>query len=139
MTTRGLTPVGRFFFRITGWIGTPFSLIVHTIIFGGILALRFFGVAADYILYIFTTAIAIEVIYLAIFIQLSINKSARTMERMESGLEFIREDEVKTQTILIHLGHQMKTIQHDLDILKKGSLLKTSNGQSKQPIRRAHA
>ncbi|TSC86640.1 MAG: hypothetical protein G01um10147_852 [Microgenomates group bacterium Gr01-1014_7] len=139
MTTRSLTPVGKFFLKITEWVGTPISAIIHTLLFGGIFLLKLVGFSTEFVLAVLTTTVALEVIYLAIFIQLSINKSARTLEKMEEEVAAIREDEVKTHTILIHLGHQMKAIQQDLDILKKNGFLKSSNGNGKHPIRRAHA
>lgn len=59
---------------ITRWIGSVGSLIVHTFIFISAFCLYFFGVNMDDILLIITTIVSIEAIYLAIFIQLTVNK-----------------------------------------------------------------
>ncbi len=116
-------------YKLTSWIGTPASLIIHTVMFMGIFALRYFGVTTDYILLILTTAVSLEAIYLSIFIQMSVNRATESLEEVEEDIEDIQEDateEEEAHKVLIHIGQQMKTIQHDLDALKKSGLLKAS-------------
>ncbi len=78
--------------RITVWIGTPISIVVHTIIFIVIFSLKFLGYTVDQILLILTTAVSLEAIYLSIFIQMSVNKTKLTIAGVEKDIDDIQED-----------------------------------------------
>jgi uncharacterized protein YoxC len=78
--------------RMTSSIGTPISILVHTFLFIGIFALSFFGFSTDQILLILTTAVSLEAIYLAIFIQMSVNKTTRSLAIVEKDIDEIQED-----------------------------------------------
>lgn len=78
--------------KVTIWIGTPVSIIVHTILFLVIFLLKYFGVSIDQILLILTTAVSLEAIYLAIFIQMSVNKTKLTIAGVEKDIDDIQED-----------------------------------------------
>lgn len=124
-----LVPLQRISIKLTEWIGTPYSLIAHTIFFIAIFALRRFGVTTDYILLVLTTAVSLEAIYLSIFIQMTVNRNTESLEDVEENLEDIQEDadeEEEAHKVLLHIGQQMKGIQHDLDFLRKSGLLKTN-------------
>ena len=81
--------------RIIVWVGTPSSLIVHTVFFVGIFVLRRFGVSSEDVLLILTTIVSLEAIYLSIFIQMSVNRQTieqeKTREFLSSGLSTIKE------------------------------------------------
>ena len=132
MPSRNFAPLEKASFKLTGWIGTPISLILHTLFFIGIFALRRFGVTTDYILLILTTAVSLEAIYLSIFIQMTVNRNTESLEEVEEDIEDIQEDvteEEEAHKVLIHIGQQMRTIQQDLETLRKSGLLKsTTNG-----------
>lgn len=112
------------------------SLIVNSVLFGGIFALGIFGLPTGSILFILAAAVSLEVIYIAISIQSSINKHTQSLADMERHIEKIKEGEEKAHTTLIYLGHQMRATQHELDILRKSGILKL-NGNSHHP--KAHA
>jgi len=78
--------------KVTSWIGTPASIIVHTILFVVIFLLKYLGVSLDQILLILTTAVSLEAIYLAIFIQMSVNKTKLTIAGVEKDIDDIQED-----------------------------------------------
>ena len=84
--------VERISIRVTKWIGTPWSIIIHTFLFGFIFSLKFFGVRIEDILLILTTAVSLEAIYLAIFIQMTVNRNTAALEAVEDDLEDIQED-----------------------------------------------
>lgn len=129
MSNRQLAPLQRVSFKLTEWVGTPISLIIHSIFFMGIFALRYFGVTTDYILLLLTTAVSLEAIYLSIFIQMTVNRNTESLEEVEEDLEDIQEDaseEEEAHRVLIHIGQQMRTIQHDLDALRKSGILRSS-------------
>lgn len=78
--------------KATYWIGTPTSIIVHTILFIVAFALYFIHVPLDEILLVVTTIVSLEAIYLALFIQLSVNKNTQSLEEVEEDIEEIQED-----------------------------------------------
>lgn len=124
-----LTLLEKISFKITDWVGTPISLILHTLVFIGIFSLKYFGVNTDYLLLVLTTAVSLEAIYLSIFIQMSVNRSIESLEEVEEDIEDIQEDvtgEEEAHKVLIHIGRQIKTIQQDLDALRKSGILKSS-------------
>lgn len=109
------------------------SLIIHFVLFAGILTLRFFGIVTDLALLILAAVFSFEAIYLAVFIRMRTSSNTQRLATVERGSEEVRETEEKTQTALIHMGHQIKTIQHELDALRKSGILKPStNGHQRR-------
>lgn len=78
--------------KLTHWIGTPQSILVHTALFVGIFVLIMFGVAFDKILLILTTAVSLEAIYLSIFIQMTVNRTTMSLAGVERDIDDIQED-----------------------------------------------
>lgn len=78
--------------KITASIGSFASIIIHTILFIGIFALRFLNVPLDDILLILTTAVSLEAIYLSIFIQISVNKQLQDFKEVSKGIDEIQEN-----------------------------------------------
>ncbi|KKU50475.1 MAG: hypothetical protein UX71_C0001G0130 [Parcubacteria group bacterium GW2011_GWA1_47_10] len=78
--------------KITRWIGSPQSIIIHTIFFAGMLGLRIFGVSSSDVLLILTTVVSLEAIYLSIFIQMTVNQHAAELEEVSEDIEEIQKD-----------------------------------------------
>lgn len=78
--------------KLTGWIGTPISIVIHTIFFIGIFMLKLIGYGTDQILLILTTVVSLEAIYLSIFIQMSVNKTKISLASVEKDIDEIQED-----------------------------------------------
>ncbi len=76
----------------TQWIGSISSVIIHTILFILAFVLCFFGVNFDKILLVVTTIVSLEAIYLAIFIQMSVNKQGRRLGEVAIDIDEIQED-----------------------------------------------
>lgn len=68
---------------VVDWVGSIRSLVIHTILFTANFTLYLFGVSFDTILLILTTIVSIEAIYLAIFMQISINQQRDMIEEIE--------------------------------------------------------
>lgn len=79
-------------FKMTQWIGTPASLIIHTLIFIGIPCLSFFGLEFRTVSLLLTTWLSMEAIYLAIFIQMTVNRHTEIIEDIEEDIDDIQED-----------------------------------------------
>jgi uncharacterized protein YoxC len=78
--------------KLTESIGSTTSLAIHTVLFVGIFALHLFGVGFADILLILTTAVSLEAIYLAIFIQMTVNRNTQSLEEVEEDIDEIQED-----------------------------------------------
>ena len=78
--------------RLTHWIGSPQSILIHTIFFIGIFSLSFFDTSASDILLILTTIVSLEAIYLSIFIQMTVNKHGEELEEVSEDIDEIQED-----------------------------------------------
>lgn len=78
---------------IIWWVGSIPSLVLHTIFFIVSFALPVFGlVDFDKMLLVLTTVVSLEAIYLAIFIQMSVNKSSEHIEDLKDDVNEIQED-----------------------------------------------
>lgn len=91
-TNSKLSKVDHFALKSTSYIGSPASLILHTIFFIGIFLLGTVGVPFEQILLILTTIVSLEAIYLAIFIQISVNRQALQLQAVSEEVEEISED-----------------------------------------------
>ncbi len=103
--------------KITRWIGSPQSILVHTLFFIGIFGLRFFGVPADDILLILTTIVSLEAIYLSIFIQMTVNKHSEELEEVSEDIEEIQKDVDEIQEDVGEIQEDVDEIQEDFDIM----------------------
>lgn len=107
-----MTPAEKISATMTKWIGTPTSVVVHTIFFIGIFILRQFGVPLEEILLILTTVVSLEAIYLAIFIQMTINRQEAKLHEVREDIEEISED-------IEELGEDVEEIGKDVDELSE--------------------
>lgn len=126
--------------KATRWIGSTRSLIVHTILFVGAFSLPLFGISLERVLLVLTTLLSLEAIYLAIFIQMSVNKNTKDIEiiqedvdeiqkdvdEIQEDIEDIEEDSTEDQMIEQKEAHAITAIQtilsqlqRDIDNLKK--------------------
>lgn len=78
--------------KVTRWIGTPLSILIHTVFFVLAFVFYFLGVPFDTILLVLTTVVSLEAIYLSLFIQLSVNKNTQSLEDVGEDIEEIQED-----------------------------------------------
>ena len=113
--------------RVAKFIGSPLSLLLHTIIFGGILSLRFLGMATESLLTLLAAMAFLEAIYLIILLQTIINKNSKKLENVEVKIEEIQREEDDAHKLMInllHTTHQIKAIQYELNTLKKNGTYK---------------
>src|SRR3990167_7112695 len=126
--SKRFAPLEKISFKLVEWVGTPYSILLHTLIFLAFPAAALLGFELRSVLLIFTTWLSVEAIYLAIFIQMSVNRNTESLEEVEEDIEDIQEDaseEEEAHKVILHIAQQMKTIQHELDILKKSGYLKS--------------
>jgi hypothetical protein len=101
-----------FFDHVISWIGSVPSLVAHSIFFLGSFSLYFFGVQVEEILLVVTTLVSLEAIYLAIFIQMAVNRAAASLEEVEEDIDEIQED-------VDEIEKDIDDIQEDVDEIQK--------------------
>lgn len=79
-------------YTMTKWVGSPISLIVHTLVFIAAFGLIGIGYDAERVMLVLTTAVSLEAIYLSLFIQMTVNKTTRKIKAIEEDVEDILED-----------------------------------------------
>lgn len=95
--------------RITSWVGSLSSLIVHTALFAGAFVVGAFHIVEwELVLLVLTTIVSLEAIYLAIFIQMTVNRQAESLREVEEDVEEIQED-------IEELGEDVDEIQEDIE------------------------
>ena len=128
------TYLEKFSFKLAKWIGSPFSLLLHTIVFGGFFVLRYYGFVSTPVLIALTAAVVLEAIYLVIFIQMVVKNNTNSLTVLQGNVEEIKQEETEVHKLMVnilHLAHQMKTLQADFDVFKKRGVLKTNGNGHK--------
>lgn len=101
--------LGRFSVGATRWIGSTPSLITHTILFVGAFVLVYLGVDFDRVLLALTTVVSLEAVYLAIFIQMTINRTTVQLKEVEEDIEGISEN-------IEEIQEDVEDIQEDVEV-----------------------
>jgi septal ring factor EnvC (AmiA/AmiB activator) len=113
--TKQLTRLEGISEKVTAWTGSVTSVIVHSILFVAIFGLRFFGFQTDEILLILTTLVSLEAIYLAIFIQMTVNRNTESLEEVEEDIEEINEELGEVGEDLEGLEKNVEEISEDIE------------------------
>jgi Ribonuclease G/E len=101
---------------VSTWMGTTASLVLHTIFFLGAFVLHWvFKVDIDTILLSLTTIVSLEAIYLALFIQRSVNSQSVRLEEVEEILEDVEEDLEKVEESLDEVEESLEDVEEELD------------------------
>jgi uncharacterized protein YoxC len=101
---------------VTRWIGSPQSIFIHTLIFSitiGLLVANVFPL--DALLLIFNTAVSLEAIYLALFIQMTVNYTTATIEEVEQNIDEIQEDIGEMQEDVEEIQEDVDELQEDVE------------------------
>jgi peptidoglycan hydrolase CwlO-like protein len=101
------------------WVGSPFSLIVHTIFFGVMISLAFSSIGFDKVMLVLTTIVSLEAIYLSIFIQMTVNKHGEELEEVSDDIEEIQEDVGEIQKDVDEIQEDVGEIQKDVDEIQE--------------------
>ncbi len=94
--------------KLTSWIGSVSSLIVHTILFIGVFVAILLGAPVDKSLLVLTTIVSLEAIYLSILIQMSVNRTTQSLEDVQQDIDSIQ-NEVED------IGGEIEDIQEDIE------------------------
>ncbi len=113
--------------KLTRWIGSPQSILVHTLFFAGMLGLRLFGISSSDVLLILTTVVSLEAIYLSIFIQMTVNQHAQELEEVSEDIGEIQEDVEEIQENVDEIQEDVEDIQEEIQDEENGPVLPEQN------------
>lgn len=105
----------RFAIGSTRYIGSPTSLVVHTIFFIAVFGLQRFGFSFEQTMLILTTAVSLEAIYLSLFIQMTVNRQARKIEEVSEDVDDIQEDVDEISKDVDDIQEDVEEISKDID------------------------
>ncbi len=97
------------------YIGSPISLVLHSVFFVGIFALQWIGYTFEEIMLILTTVVSLEAIYLSIFIQITVNHQARKLSEVSEDVEEISEDVEDISEDVEEISKDIDDIQEDVE------------------------
>ena len=106
-------------FRFIEWVGSTSSLIVHTVFFSVSFLVGFFGVPWDRILLVLTTVLSLEAIYMAIFIQMAVNRNTQSLEEVEVNIDEIQEDVGEIEKDVDEIQKDVGEIEKDIDEIQE--------------------
>ncbi len=106
--------------KFTKWIGSTSSVIFHTVLFAIMLGLPLFGIHFDTVLLVLTTIVSLEAIYLAIFIQMSVNENTLSLQEVEENIDEIQEDVDEIQEDVDEIQQDMDEISIDIEDFESG-------------------
>jgi peptidoglycan hydrolase CwlO-like protein len=98
--------------KVTSWVGSIWSVIIHTLLFAGAFIIVLLGANVDRVLLVLTTLVSLEAIYLSIFIQMSVNHQARALANVEKDIDEIQED-------VEEIAEDVDEIQEDIDEIQE--------------------
>lgn len=105
--------------KFTVFIGSRTSVVLHTIFFIVMFLLPFFGIETNTVLLVLTTLVSLEAIYLAIFIQMTVNENTKSLEVVEENIDEIQEDVDEIQEDVDEIQHDVDEIQQDVDEIQE--------------------
>lgn len=101
---------------VTRWIGSTQSIFFHTIVFAVIIFLLVAKVFSfSTLILIFNTAVSLEAIYLALFIQMTVNFQARSIKEVSDDIDEIQEDVGEIQEDIDELQEDVEDISEDVE------------------------
>jgi methyl-accepting chemotaxis protein len=102
--------------KITKAVGSPQSIVVHSFLFLGSFALAFLGyVDFDRMLLLLTTIVSLEAIYLALFIQMTINYQGQAIAEVSADVEEIQEDVEEISEDVGEIQEDVEELQEDVE------------------------
>ena len=106
--------------RLTRWVGSGQSVVLHTVVFVGFFILSFAGLLSwDLMFLILTTIVSLEAIYLAIFIQMTVNRHTASLREVEEDIDEIQEDVDEIQEDVEEMQEDVDEIQEDIDEIQE--------------------
>lgn len=107
--------------RLTTWVGSVASLVVHTVLFFCAFLIAALGLVAwDTVLLVVTTLVSLEAIYLAIFIQMSVNRAQQSLAEVEADMAEIEENIEEISEDIEGIEKDVAVIEENIDDISEG-------------------
>ncbi|EKE27559.1 MAG: hypothetical protein ACD_3C00192G0004 [uncultured bacterium (gcode 4)] len=103
----------------TDWVWSKSSLYVHTIVFVWSFFLILLWIDLDKVLLVLTTMVSLEAIYLAIFIQMTVNRNTASLKEVEKDIDEIQEDLEEIQEDVEEIQEDIDEIQEDVEEIQE--------------------
>jgi uncharacterized membrane protein len=104
--------------RVIVWIGSPASLVLHTLVFMAFFAVPLLGMLSwETMFAVLTNVVSLEAIYLAIFIQMSVNRQAASLKEVEENVEELGENVESIQEDVEELGENVEELGENMEEL----------------------
>ena len=103
----------------TRWVGSPSSILVHTVFFAACFLTLAFGVNLETMLLFLTTVVSLEAVYLAILIQFTVNKANEELLNVGQDIDEIQEDIDEIQEDVDEMQEDVGEIQKDIDEIQE--------------------
>jgi predicted nucleic acid-binding Zn-ribbon protein len=81
--------------------------------------LVFLGVDFDKVLLVLTTLVSLEAIYLAIFIQMTVNRNTQSLEEVEEDIDEIQEDVEGIEKDIDEIQEDVEGMEKDIDEIQE--------------------
>ncbi len=101
--------------KFTRWIGSKQAVVFHTVFFVFCFFLIFLGYDLDTILLFLTTLVSLEAIYLAIFIQMTVNNNTESLKEVEEDIDQIHSEVDEIHSDVEEISEDIGEIQSDVD------------------------
>jgi septal ring factor EnvC (AmiA/AmiB activator) len=101
-------------------IGSVPSLILHTCFFSLFFIAAWLQVfTIDFALLVLTTLVSLEAIYMAIFIQMAVNRNTQSLYEVEEDIEEIQEDVGEIQEDVGEIQEDVAEVQENMDEIQE--------------------
>lgn len=99
---------------LTRSVGSTQSIVVHTLAFVASFAAVWFGfLSFDRMLLVLTTVVSLEAIYLAIFIQMTVNRTTESLSEVAQDIDEIQEDVDEIQEDIDELQEDVEEMSEE--------------------------
>lgn len=105
--------------KFTKSIGSLWSIILHTVLFVAAFVIVLFGYSLDRVLLVLTTIVSLEAIYLALFIQMTVNRNTESLAEVEEDIDEIAEDVEGIEKDIDEIEKDIDEIQEDVEEIEK--------------------
>ncbi len=113
-------PFEKIALRVTQWIGSPQSIVLHTVLFIASFATVLLGlIEFDRMLLVLTTIVSLEAIYLSLFIQMTVNLQGQSIKEVEHDIDEIQEDVDEIQEDIDEIQEDVDEIQEDVEEMQE--------------------
>src|SRR3989344_7515949 len=125
---RELDTIEKMAVTVTRWVGSGSSLVIHTLLFAGsFLAVYTHIVYFDRMLLILTTVVSLEAIYLAVFIQMTLNLQGQSIAEVSADVGEIHEDVGEIQ-------EDVEELQGDVEDISVEEFIEESEERQQQKV-----